>query len=335
MQVSISWKFLVAIALAAPAAAQPATTVVDTIPGPPLIDRTTITEDIAFKNDRHDRMTIPVRVGSKGYRFLVDTGADRTAVSTAVAAELRLTNGPVANLHSITGVTPVRTANVPYLQISRNQARSVEAPVLERVHMGADGILGVDSLRSQRVLFDFRTRMISIVPSAYRIEREDKDAIVVRGKLKRGHLIVTRAEANGVPLTVVLDTGSELTLGNPALRAKLEARRKLSQGERVEMMSVTGQKLVGEAFKLKRVDVGDVILKDLVIMFSDAPIFRSLNLENRPAVLFGMNAMRAFDRVSIDFARKQLRMVVPQQTSLEWAVMAQRRRALGEWSAEQ
>ena len=95
------------------------------------------------------------------------------------------------------------------------------------------------------------------------------------------------------------------------------------------------QKLIGEAFKLKRVDLGDVILNDLVIMFSDAPIFTSLNLENRPAVLLGMNAMRAFDRISIDFARKQLRMVVPEASSLDWAVMAQRRRTLGEWSAQQ
>jgi predicted aspartyl protease len=335
MQASISWKFLVAIAIAAPAAAQPATTVVDAIPGPPEIDRTTITEDIAFKNDRHDRMTIPVRVGGKGYRFLVDTGADRTAVSTAVAAELGLTSGPMATLHSVTGVTPVRTANVPSLKITDSRARSIEAPVLERMNMGADGILGVDSLRSQRVLFDFRTRVISIVPSARRIDREDKDAIIVSGRLKRGHLVVTSARANNVPMTVVLDTGSELTMGNAALRARLEARRKLGVGERVEMMSVTGKKLVGEAFKLKQVQIGDVILKDLVIMFSDAPIFTSLKLEDKPAVLLGMNAMRAFDRFSIDFARKQLRMVVPEASSLDWAVMAERRRTLGEWLSRQ
>ncbi|HEU5285964.1 MAG TPA: aspartyl protease family protein [Sphingomicrobium sp.] len=324
-----------AVSVAAVAAAQPATTRVDAVPGPPEIDGTTVTEDIAFRNDRHDRMTVPVRVGGRGpYRFLVDTGADRTAVSTAVAAELGLSSGPMATLHSVTGMTPVRTANVPQLELTHNRVRSVEAPLLERVHMGADGILGVDSLRSQRVLFDFRTRMISIVPSARRIEREDKDAIIVRGRLKRGHLIVTSARANGVPITVVLDTGSELTMGNSALRARLEARRRLGEGERIEMISVTGQLLVGDAFKLKRVEIGDVVLKDLVILFSEAPIFRSLHLEDRPAVLFGMNAMRAFDRVSIDFAKKQLRMVVPQQSSLDWAVMADRRRALGMASAQ-
>ena len=331
MRAVSSWTFCIALALAAPAAAQPKTTVVDAVAGLPDTDRTATTQDIAFKTDRHDRMTVPVRLGGRGpYRFLVDTGADRTAVSTALAAELGLTSGPMATLHSITGISAVRTANVPQLELTHNRVRSVEAPLLERTHMGADGILGVDSLRSQRVLFDFRTRMISIVPSAQRVEREDRDAIIVRGRLKRGHLIVTRATANNVPLTVVLDTGSELTMGNAALRAKLEARRKLGVGEPVVMMSVTGQQLIGETFKLKRVELGEVVLKDLVILFSNAPIFRSLNLENRPAVLLGMNAMRAFDRVSIDFAKKQLRMVIPQQSSLDSALMAGRSRSEAE-----
>lgn len=325
MRVAIGLKFLAAIALASPAAGQPSTTVVDAVPGPIEVDRTTITQDIAFRIDRHDRMTVPVRLGGRGpYRFLVDTGADRTAVSTAIADQLGLENGPIARMHSITGISNVRTANVPQLELSEDRVRSVEAPVLEAAHMGADGILGVDSLRSKRVLFDFRKRLISIVPSARRLEREERGTIVVTGKLRRGHLIVTKARANGVPLTVVLDTGSEVTLGNTALRRRLEARRRLGTPEQIEMTSVTGQKLVGEAFRVKEVRIGEVLLKDLVIMFSSAPIFHSLNLEAKPAALLGMNAMQAFDKVSIDFARKQLRMVVPRQSSIGPAVMAAR-----------
>ena len=325
------WQLLTGLAFAAPAAAQPATTVVEAVPGPPEIDRATTTQDIAFKIDRHDRMTVPVRLGGKGpYRFLVDTGADRTAVSTAIAAELGLLSGPMATLHSVTGISAVRTASVPQLELTHNRVRSVEAPLLERVHMGADGILGVDSLRSQRVLFNFKTRLISIVPSA-REEREEAGTIVVRGKLRRGHLIVTSARANQVPVTVVLDTGSEITMGNAALRARLEAKRRLGPGTAVEMTSVTGEKLVGQAFRLNRVEIGDVVLKDLVVLFSSAPIFRSLSLEDRPAVLLGMNAMQAFDKVSIDFARKQLKMVVPQRSSLDSVVMAGRLRRAGGW----
>jgi predicted aspartyl protease len=326
MRVALSWKFFAALAFTAPATAQPAVPiVVDTVPGPAEIDRTTTTQDIAFKIDRHDRMTVPVRLGGSGpYRFLVDTGADRTAVSTAIAAQLGLSNGPMATLHSITGTSPVRTVKVPQLELTQNRVHSLEAPLLEAINMGADGILGVDSLRSQRVMFNFKTRIISIVPSAQRMERDEEGTIVVTGKLRRGHLIVTTARANGVPLTVVLDTGSEMTMGNAALRARLEARRKLGPAELVEMTSVTGQKLIGEAFHMKQVDIGDVVLKDLVIFFSNAQIFRSLGLEDKPTVLLGMNAMRAFDKVSIDFARKQLRMVVPTESSLQSAVMAAR-----------
>ena len=325
MRAAFSWLFYAALGLATPAVAQPATTIVDAVEGPVEVDRTTTTQDIAFKIDRHDRMTVPVRLGGRGpYRFLVDTGADRTAVSTAIAAQLGLESGPMAKMHSITGTSQVRTANVPQLELSHDRVRSVEAPVLEAVHMGADGILGVDSLRSKRVLFDFRKRLISIVPSARRLEIKDRDAIVVTGKLRRGHLIVTQAKANGVPLTVVLDTGSEITMGNAALRSKLEARRRLGAAERIEMMSVTGDKLVGDAFYIKEFRVGEVVLKNLVVLFSTAPIFRSLNLETKPAVLLGMNAMQAFDRVSIDFARKQLRMDVPRQSSLGPVMMAAR-----------
>ena len=326
MPVASSWKYLVALALAAPALAQPAKPImVDPIQGPPEIDRTTITQDVAFKIDRHDRMTVQVHLGGRGpYRFLVDTGADRTAVSTAIAAQLGLVDGPAAILHSVTGKSSVRTANVPQLELSHNRVRSVEAPLLDAANMGADGILGVDSLRSQRVLFDFKARKISIVPSAQRARRDEEGTIVVNGKLRRGHLIVTRATANDVTMTVVLDTGSEITLGNAALRARLERRRKLGQGQRIEMMSVTGHKIAGDAFHLKRVEIGDVVLEDLVVLFADAPIFRSLDLDSKPAVLLGMNAMKAFDKVSIDFARKQLRMVVPAESSLEGAVLAAR-----------
>ena len=314
-----------ALIIAAPAAAQPATTVVETVQGGDEGARAEVSEQIAFRIDAHDRMTVPVRLGGKGpYRFLVDTGADRTAVSTALATELGLTIGRTAILHSVTGTSEVKTVSIPTLQLTHNRVTSVEAPLLERAHMGADGILGVDSLRSQRVIFDFRTRMISIVPSVRKMERDEEGTIVVRGKLRRGHLIVTSAKANGARLTVVLDTGSEMTMGNAALRAQLEARGRLGTPEAIEMMSVTGQKLKGEGFYLKRLEIGKVVLEDLMVLFADAPIFSSLDLDDRPAVLLGMNAMRAFDQISIDFARKQLRMLVPERSSLDAAVMAAR-----------
>jgi predicted aspartyl protease len=319
------WRFMAGLAIAAPATAQPVTTVLEAVPGYAHIDRTTTTEDIRLKRDRYDRMTVPVRLSGQGpYRFLVDTGADRTAVSTALAARLKLVEGPKATLHSVTGSSPVRTANVPRLQLGTDRTRSLEAPLLEAEHMGADGILGVDSLRSQRVLFDFKAGTLSIVPSAKKPSREDKGTIVVQGKLKNGHLIVTDATAQDMPVTIVLDTGAQMTIGNEAMRRKLVERRRLGAPQPVVMVSVTGEKLVGNVYFIKELKIGDVTLKRLGVFFADVKTFRTLGLDQRPTVLLGMNAMRAFDKVSIDFARKKLRVLLPEHSGVDGVMLAAR-----------
>ncbi len=308
MKAASPWSLLACLALAAPAGAQTGPTREFTIQGPVDLTRESGTQDIAFRVDQTDRMTVPVRIDGKGpFRFLVDTGANRTVVSTSIAAALGLSSRPVAKLHSVSGASMVRTANVPQFELSRDRVRNVDVALLEAAHMEADGIVGVDSLRSEKVIFDFRKRLISIVPTRQRV-RDEPGTIVVHGKLNQGDLIVTGASANRVPMMAVLDTGSEITLGNAALRSKLEARRRIGPSERIAMKSVTGEILVGEAFRLKSVTIGGVELQDLVILFTGAPIFQHLGLEGKPALLLGMDALRAFDKVSIDFARKQLRM---------------------------
>jgi hypothetical protein len=68
---------------------------------------------------------------------------------------------------------------------------------------------------------------------------------------------------------------------------------------------------------VRALQMGPVGLKDLAIVFANAHIFKQLKLEDRPALLLGMNAMRAFKKVSIDFAAKTLRLVVPEHSALD------------------
>ena len=97
--------------------------------------------------------------GPGTFRFLVDTGADRTAISRDLAKRLSLAPGTtgVASHHR----RRVHGRRRPMFPISSSRKRPqnvVDAPLLDSSNMGADGILGVDSLRSQRVQFDFGTR---------------------------------------------------------------------------------------------------------------------------------------------------------------------------------
>jgi len=301
--------------------AQPATTKLDAVAGVPEIDKTSQTEDLNFKNERDDRLTVPVKLSGAGpYRFLVDTGADRTAVSREIATRLNLQSGDGAELHTVTGVSTVRTARVRNFELTRVPESSVDAAVLEGVNIGADGIVGVDLLRSQRVQFDFEKKTMSIVPSKTADFRAEPGTIVVQARRKNGRLIVTDAQANDRPVTVILDTGSQVSIGNYALRRRLLGSSLINARQTVELESVTGEKIIGDYMFIRELNFGGIGLKNLAVVFTDAHTFKQLGLDKTPALLLGMNAIRAFKKVSIDFANKKFRVVLPEHSELETQV---------------
>lgn len=316
---------LIALAVAAaPLYAQPSTDVLDTVSQRQTVDDTTQAHDIRFRKDDNERMTVPVHLSGSGpFRFLVDTGASRTAISSELAARLGLKTGEAARLHSVTGMSVVQTATLQNLQLSQGTRRIVDAPVLDARHMGADGILGTDSLRSQRVVFDFEKRLMTIVPARQK-EPSEEGTIVVTGRLRDGRLIVTDATADDNRITVVLDTGSQVSIGNEALRRRLGDSGLIKSTGAVELQSVTGEILHGEYVFVKELQMGGVGLRNLAVVFANAHTFKQLGLEKRPALLLGMNALRAFKKVSIDFANKKLRVILPEEGSLGPVRMAAR-----------
>jgi len=307
---------------AAPALSQPAQL---TPAGVPLaeIDRTTITDEIPI-GDRGDRMTVAVSVGGNGpYRFLVDTGSERTVISRQLADRLKLTDGRTTLLHSVIGATSVQTVFIPGLKVSNSTISVANAPALEAAHIGADGLLGLDGLKSKRVLFDFKAQTMSVTPSAQRItEKVDGDVIVVRAKSRKGRLIFTEARVDGQTVAVIVDTGSQVTVGNLALKSRLMKHGLQTVPETLTIESVTGEKLVADVSILKLLEVDTIHLDRLPVAFADAHIFRTLGFDKKPALLLGMNAMRAFDQISIDFAAKKVRFVLPETGMLNDVRMA-------------
>jgi len=307
-----------ALFLGSTAVAQTATTKFDAVSGMPDIDKTTQTRDVNFKSDKEDRMVVPVKLSGAGpYYFLVDTGADRTAVSREIADRLKLATGQSAELHTITGISEVRTAKVDEVELAQRPQPSIDAAVLEGAYIGADGIVGVDLLRSERVQFDFEKQTMSIVPSATPDFHAEPGTIVIDARRKNGRLIVTDATANDEHVTVVLDTGSDLCLGNMALRDRLLGKDISGADHTVQLESVTGAKINGDYAFIRNLTIADVQLTNLAVVFTDAHTFKQLGLDRKPALLLGMNAMRAFKKVSIDFATRKFRVVLPEHSSVE------------------
>jgi predicted aspartyl protease len=263
-----------------------------------------------YGEDGNERMTVPVSIGGRGpYAFIVDTGAERTSIAEELAEDLKLGLGTRARLHSMTEVSRIQTVLIPALEVGGRSIRGINAPALERRHIGAEGILGVDTLQTQRVSFDFARRQMTVSLSRKREEKWPDNTIVVTAKNRLGHLVMVDASVDGQKVWVILDTGAETTVANSVLRRKLERRGKLMESWPIEIQSVTGGRMAADQSMMRKIRLGGVDINNLPVAFADVHPFRKLGLTKRPALLLGMDALRLFERVSVDFPNRRVRLL--------------------------
>ena len=265
--------------------------------------------------DLADRMTVPVSIGGSAPQpFIIDTGAERSVISRQLAAVLGLVPGPSVRLTTMTGESRVSTVVIPSLRVGPvRDERAFNAPALEARHMGAHGLLGIEQLRRHMISIDFDARKISLRPSKREGGRFDPvpratDEIVVTARSRLGQLIVTEAEFEGTHVTVVIDTGSQISMGNLALQRRL---RRIPLKGPIVMTSVTGEQLLVNYHVADRMKLGGVTLQGVPVAFADIPPFQRFGLSKRPALMLGMDAMRGFRRVEIDFPARKVRLLVP------------------------
>jgi predicted aspartyl protease len=267
---------------------------------------------VATGSDHHDRMTVPVRIGEQGpFRFLIDTGAQNTVLSTSLAAQLSLQPTSTATLVGIAGREQVDTVEIDEIGLGRHSYYGVLAPLLERVDIGADGIVGLDSLQGQRVLIDFEKNLMAI-DEARNLGGNKGFDIVVTARRRSGQLIMTNARIDGVYTDVVIDTGAETSIGNRALQRALAQRHVTEQAM---LSSVTGQQILADVAVGGSLRIGQVQIQNITIAYADAPPFAVLDLDKHPAILLGMHELRVFKRVAIDFQERKILFDVPYAVS--------------------
>ncbi len=267
------------------------------------------TDIIAARADASQRMTVPVRIGDSGtLRFLIDTGAQNTVLSSALAARLALPAGRRARLVGVAGSLDVDTVHIEELVLGRRSYYSLLAPLLDGANIGADGILGLDSLQDQRVLLDFKHNLIA-VDDAKTLGGNNGYDIVVTARRRSGQLIVTDAVFDGVRVAVVIDTGAQTSIGNLALQRFQRNHRHQDDGM---IYSVTGQAISASYYMGRELQLGRLSLGNMLVAYADAPAFASLGLANKPAILLGMRDLRVFDRVAIDFKARTVLFDLPE-----------------------
>lgn len=267
-----------------------------------------------FDFDRTWRMTVAVRINeSKPYPFIVDTGSERTVIANDLAQTLDLEAGRTLVLATITGRIAVNSFMIDNLMTSVIDIGGIEAPGLERSHMGAYGLLGIDSLEDRKVLLDFQKQKMEVIDSPRRRGRGkyENGMIVVNAYRQAGRMILSTAEIDGHKVDIIVDTGAQNSMGNTALKNRLRRRDIRSDYVPITLRSVAGIDVVGDFAQIKKIQIGGFSIKDLPITFADNYAFEALDLNNRPAILLGMDALKLFDRVLVDFTNRRVGFDLP------------------------
>lgn len=283
----------------APAAVEPE-------PGPEFATPTTL--------DRAGRIIAPVEINGRGpFRFILDTGANRSAMSAATAKAI----GIVPNLdaqvsvHGITGSATLPIVTVTHFRVGELIFVNQRLPVLPpAVFAEVDGILGIDLLQKARIEVDFEHDRVTISRSGGR--RAPEGYLVVPARRKHGGLLLVTGRVGRVPVKAILDTGAERSLGNRALREALSLKvGRPRETANTTVIGATAQVAQGVSFVAPDVDIGGVRITDLVVTFGDLHVFAIWSLLEEPALLIGMDLLGTVPRFVVDYRRREFQFKPP------------------------
>jgi predicted aspartyl protease len=270
------------------------------------------TARINAATDAASHLMVDVHINGHGpYHFVVDTGADRTILASEVAEELGLAHGEAVMLKGVVRAVLTETVSIRTMTFGSITKRHLMVPTLSRSLLDADGYLGLDFLDGHRVTFDFENHLLQISEPRARYSanwtRENEARIRASGS--SGHLQALDCIVDGIPATAFIDTGAEVTAANEPLLAALARRNPDFRATgSIHLIDITGGEIVGTVAMVKKISLtAALIFTDCPVVIADFLVFDVWGLRQRPALLIGMNLLRQFERVSIDYGLQELR----------------------------
>jgi hypothetical protein len=301
--------FAAACALPALARADPPGIEIQT--GSRLIPRRDYTppSDLRTIIDVYKRMTAPVTIDGQGpFQFVVDTGANESAIAAELADKLNLARGDPRPLNGVAGIEITPTVAVK-LQVGARATTDAVLSVLPGQALGVDGMLGLDQVDGGRLTLNFQRQTLEI--AAGRGPGAAYGEIAVKAHRRDGQLTLIDADLAGIPLTAFLDSGAQDTIGNMALRQLAISRYPKAPWVRTPIISVTGQTMEAEMADLPALRIGGLHLPNWPVAFADLHTFQMWGLTAKPAILIGVDVLSRFSTVCLDFARDEVRFRLP------------------------
>lgn len=261
--------------------------------------------------DRNEHMLAPVTINGQGpFNFLLDTGANASCVSNRLMQKLSLSPVATTEVHTVVGVRQRPMVLLDHLQVGPRSRRQVRAPALPIAGSEVDGVLGVDWLKGQRLVLDFKGRKLEIEKSRSD-QAEPGRVVVVPARRRHGQLTIVDADLSGQRISAIIDSGAQGTLCNRKLRDLVraaEARRgDLSEERFIRMESLAGESFTGEVVFLPFLRLGGLHLGNVQVTHADMHVFDIWGLKDSPALVIGMDLLAQFEEVALDFGRSAVK----------------------------
>jgi len=266
---------------------------------------------LAARADANNHLTVEVMINGRGpYRFVIDTGAERTVIADNVAALLALPHSGTLVIDGISNRVVAPTVRIGTLSFGPFTRTGLTLPILPRASLFADGYLGLDAINGTRVTFDFKNRALHVEQPKSPVHPVDPgaDSARIRARGSEGRLRVTDCLVDSVAATAFIDTGAEVSVGNIALHDALKSRnRHLVSGATMTLTGVTGGETTGNIIPVRRIRLQGLNFTDGTLVIANVPDFSIWKLVQRPALLIGMDYLRQFASVTIDYRSKEIR----------------------------
>jgi predicted aspartyl protease len=265
------------------------------------------------RSDELNRLVVSVQLNGQGpFYFLLDTGAARSVVTEAALERLSVVVDERHDVvvRGVSGRRRVHTAVVDSFRIGDIEFGEQRLPVLRaQVLEGLDGILSTDRLRELRLVADLATAEVRIMSAGSGEASANQPPMRLSSRTRELVVVEARVGAHKVP--AIIDTGGAHTLGNVALLNKLiaDAGGVLHGVIRSRVTDATDTVLETWDSQVETLNIGPVAIDDLRVSFGRFPVFKLWNLDDRPALLIGMDVLSRMKSLSVDYRRGEMALV--------------------------
>jgi predicted aspartyl protease len=243
--------------------------------------------------------TVPVQ-GSFGERqFVIDTGAEGSAVYEDFAESAGLPSAGTTLVQGQTGTSDLALMRLDVLELDGVRKTSIEAVRLPRRADGVPlaGIVGLDLFGDCTLDFDLPNRRVALSPTGTRPEGLSGEPVMASATV--GQLLTVSVRIGAQTATAVIDTGARKTRINWALGRLLGLDpASLAEGDTIQ--GATNTPIESGSTRIRDVQLGSRVLDEAPVLVADLPVFEAFGVADRPAVILGLDWLEA-TRMVIDF----------------------------------